>query len=224
MSSENYKNPNDYEIPENYRPIAPGVLYQAAQSPELRPMIRYFSEQVQDALSYYLKEGDSDAEKAFLIQCRKDSRAFRKVLQQKILAAAERYKDDKRVDFILENLACTNRSSSDEEGAGYLFSVEIRPLYFSSMLSDEEKEGKRYPLMENRYTVFLHLDKNHRYQTTRFAEPEEATSPFYKNIMASLLGVFSSEDFIKPLLEQHYGDWEFLAEKIVEEMIGNLWK
>jgi len=223
MSAANYKNPNDFEVPENYRPMTPGELWKASADPELRPMIRFFADQVEDVLSPYMKTGESPVEKAFLIQCRKDSRAFRKVLQQKILAAAEHYKGDERVHFVLERLACTNRSAADEESEGeYLFSVEIRPLFFSTLLDEEERNGKRYPQMEGRYTVFLHIDQQHQFQMTRFMEPESVGSG-YAYLMEKLLGVFSSGN-IKPLLEQHYGDWETLSEKVVEKMVEHLRK
>lgn len=221
MSAENYKNPKDFEIPRSHRPVTPGELWKASEDPELRPMIRFFSDQVQDVMSAYMKGDETPEEKAFLIQCRKDSRAFRKVLQQKILAAAERYKGDERVNFVLERLACTNRSAAPEDGEGeYLFSVEIRPLFFSTLLDEEERDGKRYPQMEGRYTVFLHVDQRHRFQMTRFMEPDEV-GPGYRYLMERLLAVFSAGN-IKPLLEQHYGDWETLSEKIVEQMVEDL--
>jgi hypothetical protein len=112
---------------------------------------------------------------------------------------------------------CTNKIS---ETAYYHFSVEIRPLLFTSLLSEDEKEDQRYPFIDNKFTVFLHLDEHQKFQMTRFAQPE-TVSPAYTFIMSTLLSAFSTEK-IKPLLELHYGKWDTLASLLVEEMVESL--
>jgi hypothetical protein len=217
MPPETYKNPSDFKIPDTYRPIGSEELSVASESPELKPLVRFFAQQVKDVQSAFIKGEESEEDRAFLRQCRKDSKDFRHALQREISSAATRLKNDRRVAFILDGLTCSNRLP---DTAHYHFSVEIRPLLFTSLLSEDEKEEERYPFIENKFTVFLHLDELQKFQMTRFAEPETVSSA-YTFIMSALLSVFSTEK-IKPLLEQHYGNWDILSSLLVEEMVESL--
>lgn len=211
-------NPADFDIPDSYLSITPQQVRAFSEDPLLKPSLRFFAQQVQDTLSGYFKVQESPQEKQFLRQCRKDSKAFRKALNTQLRSVAEKHEDEKSSSgFVFQRLRCSNKALGNEDL--YQFSVEIRPLLFTSLLEDEEKAGKRYPYLENRYTVFLHLDQRHRFQMTRFAEPFAPL--WYKFVMQEVLSVFSSKE-IQSLFEQHYGDWKYIAGKIVEAMLDSL--
>jgi len=220
MSEKNYKDPKDFDIPKSYIPITPQQLWEYSEDPVLRPFIRFFAKQVQDVMSVYFKGLETPEEQQFLRQCRKDIKALRRALDKAIRSSAEANQHDKSASgFVLQMLRCTNSSSSEEES--YPFSVEIRPLLFTSLLEEEEKEGKRYPYVEGRYTVFLHLDQKHHFQMTRFAEPPVPL--WYKYVMQEVLSVFSLPG-IQMLFEVHYGEWDFIAQRIVEAILKSLKK
>lgn len=192
MPEKNYKNPADFDIPETYRAITPGELWKASADPALRAKIRFFSEQVEDVMSAYMKGEETPEEVAFLKQCREDSKAFRKALEGKIRAVADGLDEDSVEAFVFEQLRCSNTRSKK---AGFTFSVEIRPLFFTSLMEDEQKERSRYA-SENRYTVFFHIDQHHRFQMTRFVVPNATHHTGYQLVMESVLSVLASTPYI----------------------------
>jgi len=219
MTTRKRLNPDDYSLPEGMKKMEPGQLESASQDPELRKLIRIFARQIDDASSAFLKSGETAEDKKFLNKCRRDSKKFRHVLQR-VIQALSKATDDPNIEFIMESLFCTNKALAED--FGYHFSVEIRPLLFSSVRAEGEKvPANRYPHgvdeTDTKYTVFLHIDSNHKLQIVRFSQPDKSFG-VYAQMMNIILKPFKSEKF-KDLLEEHYGEWEYIAKQLTEMMV-----
>jgi hypothetical protein len=223
MTEKIYKDPLEYQLPEGFRHLKEDEKLDL-QNPEIKKSLRYFAKQVHDLdASAFIKERDTEEDIHFLNICRRDSKKFRRALGAAFARYSEKNDVPDSTRSLFSDIFVSNKAINFDEKTFHM-SVEIRPLFFSSALDDDEKaEVPRYPLAEgnfvSKYTVFLHLDKEHHFQMKRFSAPDAHS--VLESVMSQLLGPFSTEEF-QELLETRYGDWDYLADFIVKSLVGDL--
>ncbi len=219
MKKRKYLSPDDFALPEGFRKVTESEMYDMEQLHELYPLMRFFAKQVHDTgRSVFVKGADTKEDKLFLNKCRRDSKKFREALRSALERALMSLDLSSHARALMAGTLISN-SERPEYDKFFHFSVEIRPLYFSSSLSDEEKAiAKRYPKSEKgKYTVFLHLDSNYKFQMQRFALPDNL-HPVLSSSFEAYLKVFEESEFHK-LLETQYGDWETLSDYIISSFL-----
>lgn len=139
---------------------------------------------------YFLFEPDADFD-AFRVQLKEDTKALMKALDRKLKASELPYRAVLR---------------GEGKRSGTPIKLLISPVYLKSLDPKGEKHWSADCI-----DLVLHVDAHKKLRSVRLRESQE--NPELRKTEDFLARLFNLD---QPFFHKHYGEWDLIAEKIVE--------